>query len=247
MRPQLRGSDPVARVGAAVLSIDVITIFPEMFTGVLDQSILRIAREKGAVEYRLCDLREFTDDRHRSVDDRPFGGGPGMVMKIEPMARAVRSLRASGPKGRLLLTTPQGRRFDQAFARELADADRLILIAGHYEGYDERIRTVLEPEEVSIGDFVLTGGELPAMVIIDSVVRLLDGVLGSAESLNEESFALPGRLEYPHYTRPRSFEGEGVPEILLSGNHQAIAAWREEQAILRTRERRPESDSPPLE
>ena len=222
------------------LKIDVVTIFPGMFAGVLGESILKIAQQKGAVEIHLTDLREFTDDNHRSVDDRPYGGGPGMVIKIEPVVRAVRALQSTGPPGRLILTTPQGRPYNQGIARELASASRLILLAGHYEGYDERIRTILQPDEISLGDYILTGGELPAMVIIDSVVRLLPGVLGCADSVHDESFAKPDRLEYPQYTRPSEFEGHRVPEVLLSGNHQQIAAWRDEQAESRTRERRPD-------
>lgn len=223
-----------------MLRIDVITIFPGMFEGVLGESILRIAREKGAVDIRLTDLRDFTDDQHRSVDDRPYGGGPGMVLKVGPVVRAVRALREDGPAGRLILLTPQGRAYRQCTAAALAREERLILIAGHYEGYDERIRTILEPEEVSIGDYVLTGGEIPALAVIDSVTRLLPGVLGSPESLQDESFSSEPGLEYPHWTRPASFEGHEVPDVLLSGNHGRVAQWRREMALQRTRERRPD-------
>lgn len=222
--------------------IDIVTIFPDMFRPVLDTSILRIAQEKGAVEVRVSDLREFTDDRHRSVDDRPFGGGPGMILKVEPVVKAVRSLEEKGPKPVRLLMTPQGERFTQGLAEELARQERLLLIAGHYEGYDERIRTVLEPREISLGDYVLTGGELPAMVVVDAVVRLLPGVLGAEDAHEFESFSpgSGGMLEYPHYTRPPEFEGHRVPEVLKSGDHARVDEWRRAQAMKRTRLRRPE-------
>ncbi len=168
-----------------MLRIDVVTIFPRMFEGCLSESILKIAQQKGALEVHLTDLRAFTDNNHRSVDDRPYGGGPGMVMKVEPVVRAVKALRTHGPDGRLILLSPQGRPYTQQRAQSLATEERMILIAGHYEGYDERIRTMLEPEEISLGDFVLTGGELPALAIIDSVARLLPGVLCSPESLDD--------------------------------------------------------------
>lgn len=223
-----------------MLRFDVITIFPRMYEGFLGESILKIAQDKGAVAVHLTDLREFTEDRHRSVDDRPYGGGPGMVMKVGPVVRAVRALREAGEPDRLILTTPQGRCYDQRMAAELARERRLILIAGHYGGYDERIRTILRPEEISCGDYVLTGGELPALAIIDSVTRLLPGVLGSAESLRDESFSTRGRLDHPHYTRPAVFEGHEVPAVLRSGDHEKVRAWREQQALERTRERRPD-------
>jgi len=220
--------------------IAVLTIFPEMFGAVLGTSMLKIAREKGLLEVVLTDVREFTADRHRSVDDRPFGGGPGMVLKVEPVVRAVREVRARAPaRGRLLLLSPQGEKFDQARAQELAREERLIIIAGHYEGYDERIRTMLAPEELSIGDYVLTGGELPAMVVIDAAARLIPGVLGCAESAEAESFS-SGLLEYPQYTRPAEFEGHGVPEVLLSGDHTAVDQWRSAEARKRTASRRPD-------
>jgi tRNA (guanine37-N1)-methyltransferase len=225
------------------MRVDVITIFPGLFEGVAAHSILRLAREKGLLDLALTDLREYTTDRHRSVDDRPFGGGPGMVLKVEPVVKAVRDVRARAPEpGKLLLPCPRGRVFHQALAQEWAREQRLILVAAHYEGYDERIVEVLKPERVSIGDYVLTGGELPALVILDAVVRLLPGALGDPESAKSESFAPEneGLLEYPQYTRPAEYEGHAVPEVLLSGDHARIAAWRGEQARARTRASRPD-------
>jgi len=226
------------------MRVDILTIFPAMFAGVLGESILRIAQEKGKLRVMVTNLRDFTADRHRSVDDRPYGGGPGMVLKVQPVVQAVRALRAQEPgdPGRLLLMCPRGRVFDQACARELAQASRLIFVAGHYEGYDERIVECLQPDLVSIGDYVLTGGELPVLVVLDAVARLLPGVLGDDESAVSESFS-PGNeglLEYPQYTRPAVFEGLAVPEVLVSGDHAKIIAWRREQARLRTRRQRPE-------
>lgn len=222
-----------------MMRIDVVTIFPGMFRPVIDESIVRIAREKGAVEIALTDLRDFAADRHRSVDDRPFGGGPGMVLRVEPVVRAVRALEAEGARPLRLLMSPQGETFTQRAAEELAGEERLLIVAGHYEAYDERIRTVLEPREMSIGDYVLTGGEIPAMVVIDAVVRLLPGVLGAEDAHDFESHG-SGLLEYPQYTRPPEFEGHRVPEVLRSGDHARVAAWRRAQAERRTRERRPD-------
>ena len=226
------------------MRIDIITLFPGMFSGVLNESMLKIAQEKGLFHPVLTQLRDFTTDRHRTVDDRPYGGGPGMVMKPEPVVSAVRAVRAQQPSdpGRLVLMCPRGRVFNQQLARELASVSRLIFVAGHYEGYDERIVEVLKPELLSIGDYVLTGGELPALVVIDAVVRLLPGVLGDAESVVSESFAPAndGLLEYPQYTRPAAFEGLAVPEVLVSGDHAKIAAWRREQARQRTQDLRPD-------
>jgi len=226
------------------MRIDVITLFPRMFEGVLSESMLRIAQEKKILSAEITNLRDFGLGRHRSVDDRPYGGGPGMVLRPEPLIDAVRAVRARVPEtpGRLLLMCPRGRRFDQAYARELSQEARLILAAPHYEGYDERIVSVLQPELVSIGDVVLTGGELPALTVIDAVVRLLPGVLGDDSSTHSESFA-PGNaglLEYPQFTRPAEYEGQPVPEILLSGDHAKIEAWRREQARLRTESDRPD-------
>ncbi|HEY3319814.1 MAG TPA: tRNA (guanosine(37)-N1)-methyltransferase TrmD [Planctomycetota bacterium] len=226
------------------MRIDVITIFPRMFEGVLGESILRIAQEKNILRPVVTNLRDYTTDKHKKVDDRPYGGGPGMVLKVEPVVRAVRAIREQEPEtpGRMLLTCPRGRKFDQAFAHELAASERLILIAGHYEGYDERIVECLKPELVSIGDYVLTGGELPALVVIDAVVRLLPGVLGDDDSVKSESFSLDneGLLEYPQYTRPAAFEGKEVPDVLVSGNHAQIAEWKRKQARLRTQQERPD-------
>jgi tRNA (guanine37-N1)-methyltransferase len=224
----------------AAMRIDIVTLFPRMFEGVLGESILKIAQRNGAVEFHVVNPRDFTRDNHRSVDDRPYGGGPGMVLMCEPVIKAVRHLRRDGPPGRVILTSAAGAPYRQAMARTLAQEERLILIAGHYEGHDERIIDILQPLEVSVGDYVLTGGELPAMAIVDSVVRLLPGAVGCAASLAEESFSQADRLEYPQYTRPAEFEGHRVPEVLLSGNHQRIAQWRAAQSYTRTRERRPD-------
>lgn len=222
------------------MRIDVITIFPEMFPSVLDASMVGIARRKGALDVHVHDLRGWTDDRHRTVDDRPYGGGPGMVMKCDPIFRAVEAVRPrEASPGRLVLLCPSGRRLDQDMLKSFAAEPRLILVAGHYEGFDERLRLGLEPEEVSIGDYVLTGGELPAMVIIDGVARLLPGVLGDPKSAEDESFS-GGLLEYPQYTRPAEYRGMRVPEVLLSGDHEAVEDWRRGEAVRRTRERRPD-------
>lgn len=219
------------------MKIDVLTLFPAMFAGPLDESIIKRAREKGILELRIHNLRDWTHDRHKTVDDRPFGGGPGMVLKPEPLFEAVEALVKE--KTRVILMAPGGRRFTQAVARDLAKCEHLLLIAGSYEGFDDRVRQGLAHDELSIGDFVLTNGALPVMVIIDVVARLLPGVLGDEESAKEESFS-QGLLEYPHYTRPAEFRGMKVPEILLSGHHAEIAKWRHEQALERTRQRRPD-------
>ena len=222
------------------MEIDVLTLFPSMFSA-LDESIVGRARERGLVTLRVWDIRDFATDRHRTVDDTPYGGGAGMVMKPEPIHRALEHAKGSSPRlaDRVILMSPQGRTFDQRMAKELAGEGRLIFICGRYEGVDERVRARLVSDEISIGDYVVTGGELPAMVVIDAVVRLLPGVLGSAESAREESFG-DGLLEYPHYTRPREYLGESVPEVLLSGNHEAIRRWRRKESLRRTRERRPD-------
>jgi len=215
--------------------IDVLTTFPGMFAGPMDESMLKRARERGLFELHLHDLREHATDRHRSTDDAPYGGGAGMVMRPEPLFAAVESL----PAGRVIAMTPSGRLFHQTIAEELSQLDHLVFLCGHYEGFDERVLEHLVHEELSIGDYVLTGGELPAMVVIDAVVRLLPGVLGSEESLHEESHS-SGLLEYPHYTRPPEFRDWRVPDVLLSGNHATIARWRREQSLLRTARRRPD-------
>jgi tRNA (guanine37-N1)-methyltransferase len=222
------------------MRIDVVTLFPAMFQGVLGESILRIAQEKGAVDIRLVDLREFTTDKHRKVDAPPYGGGPGMVIMADPVFRAVEHLRASGAeKSELVLLSPAGRKLDQPLARKLAKAPGLILLCGHYEGFDERVSEGLKPLEVSIGDYVLTGGELPAMVLLDAVARLQPGAVGCAASLDEESFA-EGRLEYPQYTKPREYRGMTVPDVLVSGHHAKIAEWRRARSEERTKARRPD-------
>ena len=221
---------------------DIITIFPGMFSSVVEESIVGRAVKSGLVEIQRVDLRDFTQDRHRSVDDRPYGGGPGMVFKPEPVFDAVESvLGEAGPSAdsgiRKIILTPQGRRLDQPLLRELSGESRIVLLCGHYEGFDERIVEGLGFEEVSIGDFVLSGGELPAMVLIDGVVRLLPGALGHPESSEQESFE-NGTLDFPQYTRPPEYRGMKVPEILLSGNHAEIEQWRRQQALERTRDRR---------
>ena len=223
------------------LRIDILTLFPEMFQPVLGTSIPKRAAEKGLVEYRLTNIRDFAEGVHKSVDDKPFGGGPGMVMMAPVVFDAVEAVERQDPRpaARILLT-PQGRVFDQETAQALSQKERLLLIAGHYEGFDERIVEGLSPLELSIGDYVLSGGELAAMVVVDAVVRLLPGALGAGEQgAADETFA-DGLLEYPQYTRPREHRGAKVPDVLLSGNHQAIAAWRLEQRKLRTRQRRPD-------
>jgi len=223
------------------MRIDVLTLFPEMFPGVLGASILGRAAERGLVDVRVHDIRDWSRDAHRKVDDRPYGGGPGMVLAPGPVVRAVRAVRAmAANEGRLVLLTPQGEFFAQARARALAREERLVLVCGHYEGFDERIRTILSPEELSVGPYVLTGGEPAALVVIDAVARLVPGVLGCAESCRTESFAGEnGLLEGPQYTRPREYEGLRVPEVLTGGNHAEIEVWRACEAERRTRERRP--------
>lgn len=219
------------------MKIDVLTLFPGMFAGPLDESIVKRAREAGALELQIHNLRDWTHDRHKTVDDRPFGGGPGMLLKPEPIFEAVEALKGEGTQ--VILLCPQGRKFNQAVARELAGVGHVILVCGSYEGFDERIREALADAELSIGDFVLTNGALPAMVVVDAVTRLLPGVLGDDQSSKEESFS-DGLLEYPQYTRPAEFRGMKVPEVLLSGNHAEIAGWRMEQARQRTASRRPD-------
>jgi len=219
------------------MRIDVLTLFPPMFAGPLDESIIKRARETGRLDLRIHNLRDYAHDRHKTVDDRPFGGGPGMLLKPEPIFEAVADLGRDAT--RVILFSPAGRTFNQAIASELAGRERLLLISGHYEGFDERVREQLADDELSIGDYVLTNGGLPVMVVIDAVARLLPGVLGDEQSAQEESFS-HGLLEYPQYTRPAEFRGMKVPEVLLSGNHGEIARWRAEQARLRTQARRPD-------
>jgi tRNA (guanine37-N1)-methyltransferase len=222
------------------LRLDVITLFPEAFESVLGFSIVGRARRERLIEVVLTNLRDFAIDARGTVDDKPFGGGPGMVLRPEPVFRAVEHVRglAAAP-GTVVLLTPQGRRLTQGLVADLAGRGRLILVAGHYEGFDERIRTLADLE-VSIGDYVLSGGEVPAMVLVDALARLVPGALGAEDATAEESFAKEGLLEYPQYTRPRSWRGLEVPEVLVSGNHAAIARWRAQEAARRTRERRGE-------
>jgi len=219
------------------VKIDVLTLFPAMFAGPLDESIIKRAREAGLLDLRIHQLRDYAHDRHKTVDDRPFGGGPGMLLKPEPIFEAVEKIARE--KTRVILMSPAGRPFSQAIARELAQQEDLLLVTGHYEGFDERVRAELADDELSIGDYVLTNGALPAMVVVDAVTRLLPGVLGDDDSSKEESFS-SGQLEYPQYTRPAEFRGMKVPEVLLSGNHAEIAKWRAEQSARRTKERRPD-------
>jgi tRNA (guanine37-N1)-methyltransferase len=222
------------------MRIDVLTLFPEMFDSPLSHSILRRAQDQGIVEIVLSNIRAFTTDRYRKVDDKPYGGGPGMVMMCQPVFDAYEQVVRQHPEpGRVILLTPQGQPLTQETAERLSREKRLILIAGRYEGFDERIRIGLGAEQISIGDYVLSGGELPALVLIDAVVRLLEGALGDEGSAADESFS-KGLLEYPHYTRPEEFRGMKVPEILLSGDHGKIAQWRKEQRIERTKRLRPD-------
>ena len=229
----------MARLAARLpgMKIDVLTLFPAMFAGPLDESIIKRARDEGRLELAVHNLRDWTHDRHRTVDDKPFGGGPGMLLKPEPIFEAVEGLVRA--ETRVILLSPAGRKFDQRIARELAAQTHLLLVCGSYEGFDERVREALADDELSIGDYVLTNGALPAMVVIDTVTRLLPGVLGDDASAHEESFS-HGLLEYPHYTRPAEFRGMKVPDVLLSGHHAEIAKWREEQARRRTEDRRPD-------
>ncbi|MBJ6363353.1 tRNA (guanosine(37)-N1)-methyltransferase TrmD [Paenibacillus sp. GCM10012307] len=222
------------------MRMDVLTLFPEMFEGVFRSSILGKAQEKGLVSLRTLNFRQFSGNKHSTVDDYPYGGGGGMVLQAEPIFGAVESLTEGlESKPRVILMCPQGETFTQRKAEELASEQHLIFVCGHYEGYDERIREHLVTDELSIGDYVLTGGELPAMVVIDSVARLLPGVLGNESSAVTDSFST-GLLEYPHYTRPASFRGWEVPEVLISGHHGNIGLWRRQQSLLRTLRRRPE-------
>ena len=231
------------------MRIDILTIFPKMFDAVLGESIIKRAQDKGVVEINIIDIRVFTKDKHRKVDDRPFGGGPGMVMNAEPFFEAINYIRKKTKdsllKTRTILMSPRGRRFDHGLAKKLSKYEHMVLLCGHYEGIDERVASHLADEEISIGDFVLTGGELPAMVIIDSVVRLLPGALGDENSSKDESFSVGDRhacplLEYPHYTRPADYKGMKVPDVLLSGNHEKIKEWRKKEALKITKRKRPD-------
>lgn len=220
--------------------VDIVTIFPGMVEPALAEGVVGRARAKGLVDVRARDLREYTTDKHRVVDDVSFGGGPGMVMKPEPLFRAIEGISAErGAPTAVILTTPQGRRFSHAEAERFSRMERLIIICGRYEGVDERVADALVTDEISIGDYVLTGGELPALVVVDAVVRLVPGVVGDDASVVADSF-VDGLLDYPHYTRPADFRGMKVPDVLLSGHHAEIARWRHEQQLRRTKERRPD-------
>jgi tRNA (guanine37-N1)-methyltransferase len=222
------------------MRFDVLTLFPEIFRGYLEQSLLKRAIEGGSVHVRLHNIRDWTHSKHNTVDDRPFGGGPGMVMKVDPVVECVEAVQSQdADPGHLVMLTPQGRRLDQAAVERLAQHKRILLLCGRYEGFDERIRLILKPEEISIGDYVLNGGEVAAMVVIETVIRLVPGVLGDEDSSGNDSFSGHRRwLEGAQYTRPREYRGYEVPPVLLGGNHEAIDRWREENSLERTRERR---------
>lgn len=220
------------------MRIDLLTLFPEFFRSPLGQSMLQQAQIRGAADFRVLNLRDYTTDRHQVTDDRPYGGGPGMVMQIEPLVAAIRAVRGEDPQVRILLLSPQGPLFTQDRARELAALPHLLLICGHYEGVDERLKYYIDGM-LSIGDYILTGGEIPALAVLDAVTRLLPGVLGGEGAAADDSFQT-GLLEYPHYTRPRDFEGHRVPQVLLEGDHRRIREWRRQQALLRTRACRPD-------
>jgi len=220
------------------MRFDVLTLFPDLFSGYLSQSILKLALDRGLVQIHLWNIRDWATGKHKSVDDRPFGGGPGMVMMPGPVFECVEAVQAQAEPGELIMLTPAGERLTQKVVKELAPKKRLLLLCGRYEGFDERIRLGLKPREISAGDFVCNGGEVPAMLVIDTVIRLIPGVLGDDESAADESHSEEGRLEYPQYTRPREFRGMSVPEVLLSGDHGAVAEWRKQQSELRSGERR---------
>lgn len=222
-----------------MIRFDILSIFPEMFVSPLQTSLLKKAQEKGLIDVRLWDIRQYSGDKHRMTDDAPYGGGGGMVMKVEPIDRALSDLAAVRGESLTILLTPQGEVFNQQMAEQLSSYSQLVLVCGHYEGVDERVRVHLVEREVSIGDYVITGGELSALVLVDAVSRLIPGVLGNSESAAADSFSM-GMLEYPHYTRPSSYRGWEVPEVLLSGNHAEIMLWRRRAALRRTWERRPE-------
>ncbi len=219
----------------AALRFDVLTLFPALFESYLGQSLLDDAIRAGLVEVHRWNIRDWTQDKHQRVDDRPFGGGPGMVLMAQPVVDAVEAVRAKAESpGSLVMLTPAGERLTQRVVEQLAKEPRILLLCGRYEGFDDRIRQVLKPREISVGDFVCNGGEVPAMVVIDSVIRLVPGVLGDEASAADESHSEDGRIEYPQYTRPRAFRGLDVPEVLLSGNHGAVAKWRAEQSAKRS-------------
>ena len=223
------------------MRIDITTSFPEMFEGFLGLSILKRAQDKGIVEIHIWDLRDFTDDRHQTVDDYPYGGGPGMILKPEPIFRAVDAIRdaSQGSNAKVILMTPQGEPYNQTKAEALSLESHFVLLCGHYRGVDERVAEALVSEEISIGDYILTGGEIPALVVVDSVIRLLPGVLNDFDSAEKDSFST-GILDHPHYTRPAEFRGMKVPDVLLSGHHAQIDSWRHDKAMQKTALRRPD-------
>jgi tRNA (guanine37-N1)-methyltransferase len=224
------------------MHFDVLTLFPAIFEGYLNQSLLGKARESGLVSVHLHDIRNWSRDKHHKVDDRPFGGGPGMILRVEPVVESVEAVQAQAERGHLVILSPRGRRLTQKIVEELGGHKRLLLLCGRYEGFDERVFDILQPDEISIGDYILNGGEAAAMVVIDAVIRLVPGVLGDEESSQHDSFSAAGPasggLEFAQYTRPREYRGHRAPEVLLSGNHEAIARWRREQSYLSTRKRR---------
>jgi tRNA (guanine37-N1)-methyltransferase len=221
------------------MRVDVLTLFPGILEGYLGQSLLAKAIDKRLIEVYLHDIRQWADNRHRKVDDRPFGGGPGMILQVKPVVEAVEAVQALAPRGRLIVFTPRGTTLTQPLVEDLARCPRLVLVCGRYEGFDQRVFEILEPEEISIGDYITSGGEVAAMVVIDAVSRLIPGVLGDSRSCHDDSFSAGNRLlEFPQYTRPREYRGHRVPPVLLSGNHQQIARWRREQSYLVTRRHR---------
>jgi tRNA (guanine37-N1)-methyltransferase len=228
-------ADDASGIPARTIRFDVLTLFPDLFQGYFTQSLLKLAIQRGLVQIHTWNIRDWATDKHQKVDDRPFGGGPGMVLAPEPVITCVEAVQTKAePAGKVVMLTPAGRRLTQRVVEELAAYPRLLLLCGRYEGFDDRIRQLLDPLEVSVGDFVCNGGEVPAMVVIDTVIRLIPGVLGDEGSAADESHSAPGRIEYPQFTRPRVFRGLEVPEVLLGGNHQAVARWREEQSKLRS-------------
>jgi len=222
-----------------MLKIDIVTIFPNIFEPVLEESILKRAQQKNKVKITIYNLRDYSDDPHRKVDDRPFGGGPGMVIRPEPMFNVIERIKKKSPEAKTILLTPQGAKFEQREAKRLSKEKHLILICGHYEGIDERIREELVDEEISIGDYILTGGELPALIVVDAIIRLMPGVLGHEDSAQCDTFQ-DNLLEHPQYTRPADYKGMKVPKVLLSGNHKLIKEWRKKQSLLRTEKKRPD-------
>jgi tRNA (guanine37-N1)-methyltransferase len=225
------------------MRFDVLTLFPEIFTGYLGQSVLKLAIERGLVQVNLHNIRDWAKGKHKQVDDRPYGGGPGMLLMVEPVVECVEAVQAMADPGHLVMLSPTGRRLTQSIVEELAKQPRLLFLCGRYEGFDDRVRQILKPDEISIGDYILGGGEVPAMVLIDALARLVPGVLGDEDSARQDSFSQSSQhgqriLEAGHYTRPREFRGLSVPEVLISGDHEAIACWREQRAMELTRQRR---------